>query len=361
MNCLYDLIEQGSVFSFECDRNTTLKVIPLSNETQWDEIVRFCKGDVYFCSGYMKSFDGYSDGLGFAIDISSGDFHFFEPFRVRKINGDPTCCDISSEYGYAGPILIGDESFSARAQEILKTFFTEYRVVSAFVRYHPLLRNESIVRNNRNIVCCGQTISMDTSMPFEEILMNVSPKKRSNYRRALKKGTTVRLGKEDDIPAFYEVYMQSMKHASASAFYFLSEDFFRNTLSNLKDNSFMLLAEYEGVVVSASIFLFSKDFMHYHFSGKNVEWSEASKANGTTVILCEAAKIASKMGIKQMHLGGGVGGSDDPLFEFKKCFSKTTNSFFISKDIYMPQRYAELCDERGKSPSDCSFFPVYRG
>lgn len=360
MNSLYDLVKSGNVFSFKYG-DTTLKIIPLSDTTQWEEIVQKYNCDVYFRSGYMKSFDGYSDGLGAAVDISSGQFHFFEPFRVRKINGEPDYCDVSSEYGYAGPILIGDEDFSSRALEILKAFFIEHRVVSGFVRYHPLLQNESIVRNRRNIVHCGQTISVDTNKPFDEILMGIASKKRSDYRRALKKGTTVRLGGLDDIPAFYDVYRQSMKHASASDFYFLSEEFFKNTLTNLKDNSFMLLAEFEGIVVGASIFLFSKDFMHYHFSGKNVEWSESSKANGTTVILCQAAKIASEMGIKQMHLGGGVGGCKDPLFEFKKCFSKTTNSFFVSKDIYLPQKYNELCEKAGKSPSECSFFPAYRG
>ena len=363
INSLYDIVRSGGVFAETFGNNIKIEVIPLVSSQKWDAITAELKTDVYFYSNYLRSFDSYSEGLGFAISIESNGVRYFEPFRVRKIKveGFEDYCDVSSEYGYSGPISTGDKAFANLALDTVRLLFKKHNVVSTFVRYHPLLENEKIAESRRNIINCNPTVSMDTSLGFEEVLANLNIKKRSNYKRAIKKGTIVRYGTESDIPSFYEVYKQSMQHAHASDFYFLSEDFFRNTLHNLKDNAFMLIAEFEGVIAAASLFLFSENMMHYHFSGKNSADPHVAKANGTTVILCEAAKIASEKGIKEFHLGGGVGGAlNDPLFEFKKDFSKQTRTFYISKDIENEPVYLDICKKIGMNPEKETFFPAYR-
>lgn len=360
---LYDIVRSGKVFSEASENGLRLGVIPLQSFKLWDELTKELKSDVYFFSKYVQSFDSYSKGLGFAVLIESDKARYFEPFRVRKIDleGFESYCDVSSEYGYAGPICTGDKAFANSALSALKAFFRKYNVVCAFVRYHPLLKNQEIVEGMRNTIPCNTTIYMDTSLPFEGILAGLNLKKRSNYRRALKKGTSVRCGTESDIAKFYDLYVQTMQHAHASDFYFLSEDFFRNTLQTLKDNSFMLVAEFEGDIVGASLFLFSEEMLHYHFSGKNLKNPNSAKANGTTVILCEAAKIASEKGIKKFHLGGGVGGaSDDSLFNFKRDFSNLTATFYISKDVEIPSVYSDICAKLGIDTDKESFFPAYR-
>ena len=364
MSSLYDIVRLGKVFSEVLEDNVRIDIIPLQSYVQWDEITSELDTDVYFYSKYVLSFDSYSEGLGFAVSVKSPNgARYFEPFRVRKIDidGFEDYCDVSSEYGYAGPVCTGDEIFVDFVLNALRSFFKRCGVVSVFTRYHPLLKNEKIVAKYRNIINCNPTVSIDTSLPFNEILANLDLKKRSNYKRAVKKGTSVRYGNESDISKFYDLYMQSMQHANASEFYILSEDFFRNTLSNLRNNSFMLIAEFEGIAVGASIFLFSKHMMHYHFSGKNFNDPNASKANGTTVIICEAAKIASEMGIGEFHLGGGVGGaSNDSLFNFKKDFSSQTRNFYISKDIENLPVYLSICNKREIDMDRETFFPAYR-
>ncbi len=364
MNSLYDIVREGKVFFELSENNVKIDIIPLQSNAQWDRITSELETDVYFYSKYMLSFDSYSEGLGFAVYVKSpSGASYFEPFRVRKINieGFQNYCDVSSEYGYAGPVCTGDGVFADSVLAALKSFFQRHSVVSVFVRYHPILKNEQIVSKYRNIINCNPTVSIDTSVPFDDILANLDLKKRSNYKRAIKKGTSVRYGSDADIPTFYDLYIQSMDHAHASEFYLLSEDFFRNTLKNLPGNSFMLIAEFGGIAVGASLFLFSKDMMHYHFSGKNCKDPSASKANGTTVIICEAARIASEKGIKEFHLGGGVGGaSNDSLFNFKKDFSNQTRTFYISKDVENLQVYSDICKKEGIDAKQETFFPAYR-
>ncbi len=363
MNSLYDIVRSGKIYSEAIESGVNVEIIPLQSYNQWDRLTTELESDVYYYSKYLLSFDSYSEGLGFAVSIKSGEARYFEPFRVRKIGckGYEDYCDVSSEYGYAGPLCIGDKAFAASALQALKLFFNKHKVVCTFVRYHPLLKNQELVEGIRNTVSCNTTVYIDTSLSFDDILGRLHPKKRNDYKRAIKKGTRVRYGGDSDIASFYDLYLQSMQHAHASDFYLLSEDFFRNTLRNLKDNSFMLVAENGENIVGASLFLFSKNMMHYHFSGKNVRDPNASKANGTTAILCEAAKIASEMGIKEFHLGGGVGGaSDDSLFNFKKGFSDLTRTFYISKDVENPAVYFDICRGMGVDAGKETFFPAYR-
>ena len=102
--------------------------------------------------------------------------------------------------------------------------------------------------------------------------------------------------------------------------------------------------------------------MHYHLSGSVMEFRNL---NATNLILYEAAKYGAQHGYKLLHLGGGVGSGEDPLYKFKKAFNKNGDiGFSISKDCFDEDKYSYLIELRKKNDptfdSSTSFFPAYR-
>ena len=77
------------------------------------------------------------------------------------------------------------------------------------------------------------------------------------------------------------------------------------------------------------------------------------------LILDEARLLGNKTSASDLHLGGGVGGSDeDSLFTFKSAFSKNFKQFSVWKYIHNTAVYNELAGKLELTSSQ--FFPLYR-
>ena len=121
-------------------------------------------------------------------------------------------------------------------------------------------------------------------------------------------------------------------------------------------------AEYQGIPVSASIFLYNQHFMHYHLSGTLPEYRKLGAAN---LVLSEAAYWAAEHNIKKFHLGGGLG-IEDSLFSFKKHFNRNGEiDFCIGRNIFDKSTFDELVKIREENDSDFNssrpFLIKYRG
>jgi hypothetical protein len=82
-------------------------------------------------------------------------------------------------------------------------------------------------------------------------------------------------------------------------------------------------------------------------------------------LLYEAACWAVNNNYKKIHLGGGVGASQDNLYKFKKAFNKNDDcEFWIGKKIYDIDSYNKLVGLRKSFDVDfcesATFFPLYR-
>ena len=72
---------------------------------------------------------------------------------------------------------------------------------------------------------------------------------------------------------------------------------------------------------------------------------------------------ARQRGNDVLHLGGGVGGRADSLFQFKAGFSPRRHAFHTWRVIVDPDQYEALCARRpGSENADdaTDFFPRYR-
>jgi hypothetical protein len=72
-------------------------------------------------------------------------------------------------------------------------------------------------------------------------------------------------------------------------------------------------------------------------------------------------------GDRYLHLGGGVGGSDDRLLQFKRGFSELTFPFLTLRMITDPEKYRELTALSAQAANvpveerlHSEYFPAYR-
>jgi hypothetical protein len=74
---------------------------------------------------------------------------------------------------------------------------------------------------------------------------------------------------------------------------------------------------------------------------------------------------AKQRGNRVYHLGGGLGGSKDSLYEFKAAFSKLRADFYTWRAVVNPDAYHNLVaqwEQRSGAQADetDSYFPAYR-
>jgi lipid II:glycine glycyltransferase (peptidoglycan interpeptide bridge formation enzyme) len=104
--------------------------------------------------------------------------------------------------------------------------------------------------------------------------------------------------------------------------------------------------------------------LHYHLSGSSVDHARMGSNN---LMLWTAAQYAIENGLRQFHLGGGVG-KDDDLFKFKRSFGGRELEYSVSGQIISPEPYRAHVQQRAKACNvttttllTSSYFPAYRG
>ena len=187
------------------------------------------------------------------------------------------------------------------------------------------------------------TIYIDTS-DVDLIMENMDSKNRNMVRKGIKNNISIECKDITDIEGFIPIYTGTMTNKCADDYYIFQDDYFKY-LSNIKENACVFYALYEGRIIGGSIMFFNDRYMHYHLSGSDIEYRKYSPNN---LLLYEAACWASKKGIKQFHLGGGLS-PNDSLFGYKKQFNKNgALEFYIGRTIFNKAAYDELMTTRKK-------------
>ena len=120
----------------------------------------------------------------------------------------------------------------------------------------------------------------------------------------------------------------------------------------------------DGEVISGGLFTLCDGIVQYHLGGTR---NTALKLSPTVLIFDTVRRWSPKNGAHTFHLGGGVGGKTDSLFQFKAQFSRRGHEFVTWRWIVAPETYRELSrqkqlsdSERGLRAISPSFFPGYR-
>lgn len=294
----------------------------------------------------------HGDGEIFLICFEHGSDRFCYPVMQRDISQSSIFegflekgryYDWETPYGYGGPLT--DGSICEESQRLFAQEITEYcrtnRIVSQFVRFHPLLENHTVLQNVIETRYLRDTIYMDTQSP-ELIMQNMDSKNRNMVRKAIKSGVSIVRQDIDAFEDFMPMYAQTMEKNGADPYYIFDREYFVS-LGAMRDNAFILYAMLEEQPISSSIIFYNDQYMHYHLSGSYTDFRKYSPSN---LLLYEAACLASRMGIRQFHLGGGMA-PDDSLFGFKKQFNKQGRApFVVGRTIFDCNAYNELMQIR---------------
>ncbi len=377
------------------------------SDPHWDDLLETVTHDIYHTRRYHSAFSlGVRNGSrGIRCEVSSGNgslqrpsspleprsflfscrnegMTFLFPFLLRTLDDIPGCegagfADVTSVYGYGGPLASQNAScefLSSAWHELFETWKAQ-GVISAFTRFHPLLENVSLAESVSDQVpeFCGQaailrgaTVSIDLRDPEAEQFQRYKKNLRNEIRRAYAEGFEVSVA---DISSaadlFVDLYGQTMKRRNASDDYLIDRDWLLRFSRALDGNCSMLLAKLKGEVTAALLVMEYRGYVHAHLTGIDERFIERSPLKP---MLDGTRKWATGRGDNTFHLGGGIGGCQDSLFQFKRNFSPLSHPFHIGCWILDRKVYSELSSEglQGGDPvGDDSIhklwpFPAYR-
>lgn len=348
-----------------------ITVYALNRKHEWDEIVKsFEKYDVYYLSGYVKAFELHGDGEPLLLYFHSGHLRGINVVMKRDVASDKRfsdliskgkCFDLATPYGYGGWHFEGDQTGenAAKFEQEYLTWCRDNKIVSEFVRFHPVLENSVGINSNfYDVIFLGKTVAVRLD-DDDAIWERFSSKNRGHIRVAIKEGVTVRTEtSKEAFDVFQRIYATTMDHDDASSYYYFDTHFFESIRNDLAGNYTLFTAYLGEQPIASAIMIYAGNYMNYHLSGQLFEFRRYA---GTNMILYEAAKWGRARGYDWLHLGGGLGAKEGPLYDFKKSFYKKgeDKSFCIGKKIIDPDVYQHLVNLRGEELSE-DFFPKYR-
>jgi hypothetical protein len=295
---------------------------------------------------------------------------FLWPYLMRPIAGTEYS-DVSSVYGYAGPLATGGEEFARRAWQALLDSWRLQGVVSAFTRFHPLIGNAELFSNMRcesaaeGLISEGSTVSIDLTLPSAEQVRRYQKVLRQEIRKSRALGFVT---SEDvdwtEVAGFVRVYRETMARRNSRDEYLVDEAWVEEFRRSLGTKARLFVTRWDGEVAAALIAIEYRPFLHAHLTGIN---SDMASHSPLKVLLDDVREWGAQRSLRSFHLGGGLGGREDSLFQFKRRFSPVTHVFQTGRWIVDPFQYEELkCAHRenllrsGYRIGNPQYFPAYR-
>ncbi len=322
--------------------------------------------DFYYHEAYASLYlEKDEEVIKFTIDNEYGKLlHLFIKRPIPEKYGCDDCYDITTPYGYGGPIIIESEDKDRLVEEFSREFeayCSQNSIVSEFVRFHPLYENHSDFKDFYDVVKNRDTIYVDLSSE-DAIWNNMKHQSRTRIRHALDSNIEVAQDNtEKGMDKFIELYYMTMDKNNADECYYFDKDYFYN-LMTINSSVKIFNAVYENEIIASTVILLGDEYMHCHLAATNPEFYELSPNN---LLLYEVSKWGCANGYSKLHLGGGRCASDDYLFRFKKSMNKNgVTEFYIGTKIYDNDRYEQLVEARENEVdfnADVDYFPRYRG
>jgi hypothetical protein len=342
----------------------------------WLQIVEELPHDFYHLPEYHYIESIRTNSIAKAVIISESENIFFVPYLLRNCSHlydvDSTVTDLFdaiSPYGYSG-ILLNETAkkspvFINSALKQLKIALSEHNICSLFLRLHPILNKDfdKILQTDFPKVR-GKTISIDLKLTESEIWLQTRSGHRTEINRCKRSGMDVKMVPfKPYINEFISIYAETMHRVEANNLYYFDLDYFLH-LSQLKNKVYLCIVEWKEEIICAGLFTECDGIVQYHLSGTR---NQFIKQAPTKLMLDYVRFWAKERGNKVLHLGGGVGSTEDSLYKFKAGFSQVSHDFMTLSLITDQEKYDRLVKERAKSLNTTTetiiksdFFPAYR-
>lgn len=305
---------------------------------RWREILAlFGELDSTFLPEYHLAYAGRTDQSEPLIwHFSQNNQHFAYPFLKTPItlNGEELAyCDISSVYGYTGPIATtSDKSFLETAWQAFDQEAKQQNIVAEFTRFSPFNKNEQLAHPEATVLV-NRTLAVSYLPKSKELLLaSLGTKNRNMLRKAEREGLIAReLDLPEHLPAFRALYDETMLRNNAPVF-FKYDDAYWNHLLSLDKIGLKLFGVFAAEkMVAASMAVVRGKSGLYHLGASLSEFSRLGAGN-LSLFAMSCGLMACGANFINMT-GGRTARADDPLLLFKKSNANSTAMFHIGKRI----------------------------
>lgn len=335
-----------------------LAVDVITDRAGWRDVLRQMPTYDY-CHSYDFHWISARNGEGlpvlFALRDAAGRSVFCWPALQRPVAGTQWC-DITSVYGYGGP-LSTDRVPPEQCLPLVLERMRELGAISLFSRMHPMfieqLPDDPALRGE----LLGDVVVIDV-LPGQDTLESYRKDHRRGIRRAIKAGVTTRVDTDGArIGDFLDIYTEAMRSLGAADYYSFDREYFQH-LSRAEDfKTVMTFAELDGKTIAAGLSLITNRIMQSFLGGSLPQYRDLAPMK----LITEAEhRYAQDAGVRSLILGGGLGLADDDLLMFKKGFSDHLLPFYAYKKVLRPDAYSALCARLGMVADDSGYFPAYR-
>ncbi len=325
----------------------------ISDALKWQEILnQFEYSDFYhtFDYVYLESLRVNGAPKLIVVDTPSGLVGLIMIFR--KIPGENKYFDATAVYGYNGVLTssaLSSADFNTGITRIKKAL-AERGCVSFFNRESNFTRYRLPESTET-----GKVLAVDLIQDPDVYEKSLAEGHRQEIKALRKLNYTV--VKSTDLKAiqdFQEVYEQTMTRRGAKTNYFFSVKYFESVLKIHSSAPDLRAVYHEGKMIAGAIFITQGDHIYYMFSGSILG---VSRYPAMKLILDQVIRENLNNGKKLLHLGGGLGGKQDSLYQFKFGFGKVILPFYTTQWILIPEAYNRLS---AQVLTETSFFPKYR-
>jgi hypothetical protein len=318
---------------------------------RWDASLRAAGvTDVYYSRGFVQASAALHGAEPVLLRLSGEAGEVLFACLVRP---DPT--DVVTPYGYGGPVGAGDAPPLAEFPAAYEAWCARRGAISSFLVFHPLLANADspAAAGFRRIPLAG---TVAWPLGEADLLAGMHKHHRRIVRRALREDHEVVVDAAPaDLAEFAGVYEQTMRRAGASPFYFFPRGYWEALAADVPLVRVDVRAGGGGLLASV-LGMGRPPWLHYHLGGA----TDAARGTGAShLALYSLACWGREQGFETLHLGGGVGGRDDSLLEFKQRFAPDGRvGVAIGKAVHDRAGYLRLS---GADDVDWdAFFPAYR-
>lgn len=343
----------------------------------WNEILEQINHDIYQLPEYVELEANRINKLPQAVLISDGDKLFFAPYLISRcddISPDlniEDIFDVQSPYGYSGILFNQAASkspdFINLAMNEFKSALKEKGVCSVFLRMHPILNNHYIKQiQTETLTDNGETISVDLRLSEAEIWNHTKGSHRNKINKCKRNGLTARMVDFDEyLNQYIQIYEETMERVTAKNTYLsFDREYCLQLKKVLGKKLHLCIVEHENEVASAGLYTECGGIVQSLFGGTKNKFIKYSPSSLET----DYARFWSKeRGNKFFHLGGGLGGTKDNLYNFKAGFSKLRHTFYTMRTIVNQEKYRYLLELKAEKSNistarllESNFFPAYR-
>ena len=331
---------------------------------RWQAVLDELPHDYYHLPDYCLLEADRLGGRPIGVFAESLDARLFWPLIVRPVivRGEivPGVWDGVSPYGYGSPLVWGNAEACRRLVREAVAALGEEGVCCAFVRFHPLLAAAvEVFGQEHRTRMLGYTVVIPVAAGEQATWSGMRSSTRWRINRAARLGYyVVEDVRWERLDEFIEIYYETMERVGARRDYYFSREYFER-LREI-EGAHLFLVRRGDEVAGGSIILERCGIAQYHLSGTSARHLRQAPMS---LLLGEVRKWAITRGLESFHLGGGVGGREDKLFEFKAGFSKEVRPFFVGEVIVNRALFEECVarwQEANGRPAGSDFFPPYR-